>query len=477
MRVDGRAEINIAPVVEIDLVARPRGSDLDYSFRLHSVNMFSNLRMPSLAVNSNIGVAAGFVLSPLFGPVGLLGGWLFDRYIERRLRDFYNDAVRNLPSQLTSAVRQSITNALPRSGTIRGAGAALVAARLLAGHYNGAQFSLLAVDLSDIGNLLSHAPAPFQPNRIPCLGSGLVEVLPDSCVHDYGQSGSGDSLEIYCIHGSMRFCLSRELCPWRSGSAASCASNFALGTCSMGGLWSGSVMARTSCKGSTTYSCNRGSISTSTSTSRLQLQTLDQPGVRICMREIAGQVQCQGSRNSCSGFSSNPFPTIEYQDRTGHDSSRRRRSGWGWRRRRRRRRRVTGSCGMQYQTRGNDMQANKQYRLCFRETTGNSYCQGSRNTCTAFGNSNSWTAPFRDATRHGNLCRYTWRIEEQARSNTPVQKCRVCFQETEGSGQCRGNRNSCSGWSNAPGWNAAFYDQTNHNGACTYRWRLDCVNA
>jgi len=67
----------------------------------------------------------------------------------------------------------------------------------------------------------------------------------------------------------------------------------------------------------------------------------------------------------------------------------------------------------------------------------------------------------------------------QTIQNTPQQprECRVCFRELEGSSQCQGNRNSCSGWDiTEPGkWTELFRDDTdNRDGGCHYQWVVEC---
>jgi len=61
-------------------------------------------------------------------------------------------------------------------------------------------------------------------------------------------------------------------------------------------------------------------------------------------------------------------------------------------------------------------------------------------------------------------------------SRRSITRCRLCFQEIEGSSQCQGSRHTCSGWSNSPSWTAPFRDDTDgREGGCTYRWRLECA--
>jgi len=56
-----------------------------------------------------------------------------------------------------------------------------------------------------------------------------------------------------------------------------------------------------------------------------------------------------------------------------------------------------------------------------------------------------------------------------------IKRCRVCFNETEGSDQCQGSRSSCSGWSTSPSWTLEFRDDTNNRGGgCKYQWRVEC---
>ena len=58
------------------------------------------------------------------------------------------------------------------------------------------------------------AAADFEPPA--CTGSGRIATLEDDCIDDGGDGESGDTLEIFCVAGIARFCLSHETCPWRS---------------------------------------------------------------------------------------------------------------------------------------------------------------------------------------------------------------------------------------------------------------------
>ncbi|CAF2861956.1 unnamed protein product [Rotaria sp. Silwood2] len=58
-----------------------------------------------------------------------------------------------------------------------------------------------------------------------------------------------------------------------------------------------------------------------------------------------------------------------------------------------------------------------------------------------------------------------------------VTGCRVCFQETEGSSQCQGTRNSCSSWSMYADWTQPFRDDTDgREGGCHYQWKVECLS-
>ncbi len=57
--------------------------------------------------------------------------------------------------------------------------------------------------------------AETSKDALECAGDGLINVVADECIHDGGTSATGDSLEVYCYHGTARFCLSGEECPWR----------------------------------------------------------------------------------------------------------------------------------------------------------------------------------------------------------------------------------------------------------------------
>ena len=72
-----------------------------------------------------------------------------------------------------------------------------------------------------------------------CTGSGLIATLEDGCIDDGGSTEGGDVLEIFCVAGLARFCLSHESCPWRSGGSTDDEL-----TCSRGGL-EADFMART----------------------------------------------------------------------------------------------------------------------------------------------------------------------------------------------------------------------------------------
>ena len=238
VRKEGYVSPSFSPELEITLTLRPQGSNLRYSFDLTHLDVAMKSDIGSLdSVSSNLGIVGA-----LFGPGGFLAGFIFDRVMETVMRGIYDDYVRKIPNMVNDKASSFVQDLLPPPGVLNGAGAALVSAHMVSGLYDGTSIKLLTLELSKIGGVLANAPHPFQPNKIPCSGEGLIQRIHDGCMHDYGNSASGDSLEIYCYGGAKRFCLSGELCPWRNQHSAACTSLFELATCSVGGL-SGTEMA------------------------------------------------------------------------------------------------------------------------------------------------------------------------------------------------------------------------------------------
>ena len=187
-------------------------------------------------MNINIGKVIGLVL---FGPFGFLVGFLVDHLFERIAKYIYNNLNARVPGLIDSKVEKLIMKSLPRSGMIQ-------IPNILMGPLQQAisscnNVNTLTIELSKIEGLLQYVPAPFQPNKIQCSGNGRILSVHDNCMHDYGTSRRGDRLEIYCYRGAKRFCLSHELCPWRSHRSNSCAAMFELATCSVSGLNSASM--------------------------------------------------------------------------------------------------------------------------------------------------------------------------------------------------------------------------------------------
>lgn len=60
-------------------------------------------------------------------------------------------------------------------------------------------------------------------------------------------------------------------------------------------------------------SWSSATVNISSSGSRLRRQAA---GLRICFQETEGTSQCQGSRSTCSGYSSNPSWTAPFRDET-----------------------------------------------------------------------------------------------------------------------------------------------------------------
>ena len=107
---------------------------------------------------------------------------------------------------------------------------------------------VLAALLAATGPLPAQKTPPVvsvetSEDALECAGEGLINVVADQCMHDGGGSSPGDSLEIYCYHGTARFCLSGEECPWREVPAGVTDE-----TCSRAGL-DNEWMATASCEG------------------------------------------------------------------------------------------------------------------------------------------------------------------------------------------------------------------------------------
>ena len=224
--------LHLTPVVEITVNLKPQGADLHYSFALTHLDMGTNANIGSLdSVSSSIGI-----IGALFGPGGFLVGFLVDRVLENVIRGIYPRLAQLVPGIVNSHARSVIRDLLPSPGVLSGAEAGVVATHMISGLYGSSSIKLLTLELSNISGLLANAPPSFQPNKIPCLGQGLIETIHDGCMNDYGTTTGGDSLEIYCFGGAKRFCLSGELCPWRNQPIAACSALYELATCSVGGL-------------------------------------------------------------------------------------------------------------------------------------------------------------------------------------------------------------------------------------------------
>ena len=230
--------LHLTPVVEITATLKPQGADLHYSFALSHLDMGTNANIGGLdSVSSSVGL-----IGALLGPAGFLVGFLIDSAVENIIRGMYPQLARLVPGIVNSQASSLIRGLLPSPGVLSGAEAGVVAAHMIAGLYGSSSIKLLTLEMSNINGLLANAPPPFQPNKIPCSGQGLIQTIHDGCMKDYGSTASGDSLEIYCFGGAKRFCLSGELCPWRNQPTAACSALYELATCSVGGL-SGQNMA------------------------------------------------------------------------------------------------------------------------------------------------------------------------------------------------------------------------------------------
>ena len=237
---DEYVSLDFTPLMEVSasLTTQP-GNKLQYSFELERFHSRTNSDIGGINVNINVGKVIGLVL---FGPLGILAGFLVDRYFERMAKNIYNDLNAKVPGFIDAKVGALIKKSLPKSGMIQISSVLMSTLQQAISSCNNV--NTLTIELSKIGGLLQYVPPPFQPNKITCSGNGRILTVNKKCMHDYGTSGSDDNLEIYCYRGAKRFCLSHELCPWRSHRSNSCAAMFELATCSVSGL-NGVSMART----------------------------------------------------------------------------------------------------------------------------------------------------------------------------------------------------------------------------------------
>ena len=67
----------------------------------------------SLTARIHVGKVIGTIL---FGPIGLIGGFLVDRYFERMARKLYSEYNSKVPGIIDSKVEQLIQKNLPKSG-------------------------------------------------------------------------------------------------------------------------------------------------------------------------------------------------------------------------------------------------------------------------------------------------------------------------------------------------------------------------
>ena len=254
VKKDDYVSLDFTPLMEVstNLTTQP-GNKLQYSFKLEKFHSGTNFDIGDINVNINVGKVIGHVL---FGPLGYLVGFLGDRYFKQMAKKIYNDLNAKVPGIIDAKVEAFIKKSLPKSGMIQIPRVLMGALQKVISSCNNV--NTLTIRLSKIGGLLQYVPPPFQPNNITCSGNGRILTVNKKCMYDYGTSGSDSDLEIYCYRGAKRFCLSHELCPWRSPRSNSCAAMFELATCSVSGLngvsmattWGVTSKCRQHCRGS-----------------------------------------------------------------------------------------------------------------------------------------------------------------------------------------------------------------------------------
>ena len=240
VKKDDYVTLDFTPLMEVSttLTTQP-GNKLQYSFELEKFHSRTNSDIGSINVKIHVVKVIGLVL---FGPAGFLVGFLVDHLFERIAKYIYKELNARVPRFLDPMLEKLIMKSLPGSGMIQIPNILMGSLQRAISSCNNA--NTLTIELSKIGGLLQNVPAPLQPNKIQCSGNGRILTVNKKCMHDYGTSGSDDELEIYCYRGAKRFCLSHELCLWRSHRSNSCAAMFELATCSVSGL-SGVSMATT----------------------------------------------------------------------------------------------------------------------------------------------------------------------------------------------------------------------------------------
>ena len=123
VRKNDHVSLSFSPKLEITLNLKPRGNALHYSMALTRLDMANfNSDIGSVDVSSNIAVAIG---DALFGPGGLLLGYIADRILERIVEGIYKDFERLVPSKVNSMASSLISDLLPPPGILNGPEAAL----------------------------------------------------------------------------------------------------------------------------------------------------------------------------------------------------------------------------------------------------------------------------------------------------------------------------------------------------------------
>ena len=116
---------------------------------------------------------------------------------------------------------------------------------------------------------------------------------------------------------------------------------------------------------------------------------------RLCFQETEGSSQCQGTRSSCTGWSSRPSWTSPFRDDTDNRG---------------------GGCKYQWKIEER-IASTSQFqvcRVCFKETEGSSQCQLNRETCSGWSAAENpdWTLTYRDDTdNRGGGCHYSWYLD------------------------------------------------------------------
>ncbi len=261
---NGVVKVGMSPKFVVPLrlsVAFQSGkAGVSYKFGKSAVSMMDfDLNVPGVNIKAFQNMLAVNGLR-IFGPIGGLIGWIkgfgMDRFLEHVVTSFKKQFISKLPEMANKAIQRIIDKKLSgMHGFLPGAPGVVALVALLNASPGDSLASrkLLALRLSDIPETIAGVTFVPQPKKIRCSGTGLIKTIDRRCITDYGTKYGDSALETYCYGGFERYCLTGEICPWRSHASERCGANYALASCSMGGLKS----TKMAIQHGTSYNCRR----------------------------------------------------------------------------------------------------------------------------------------------------------------------------------------------------------------------------